>query len=96
VKFNSFKLKLYLLFFSHFFFSLPPLLPSFPTPNPVSRLSQATPTLEGTTAAGVALGGYVVKEFGVCSGAPQLILVSTGTEVALSIEVAKVRSGLVC
>jgi hypothetical protein len=32
----------------------------------------------------------------VCPGAPQLILVSTGTEVALSIEVAKVRSDLVC
>ena len=31
----------------------------------------------------------------MCSGAPQLILVSTGTEVALSIEVAKVREWLV-
>ena len=52
---------------------------------------QATPTLEGSTAAGVAVGAYVLSESGVRAGPPHLVLVSTGTEVALAVAVAKVR-----
>ena len=67
------------------------------TPTCISLSRQATPTLEGSSAAGVALGAYVVSKVGpkylsgngVSGVAPDLILVSTGTEVALAINVAK-------
>ena len=36
-------------------------------------------------------GAYILSEYGVRAGVPSLILVSTGTEVALAVTVAKVR-----
>ena len=39
------------------------------------------------------MGAYVLTECGVREGPPQLILVSTGTEVALAVAVAKVKGG---
>ena len=50
-----------------------------------------TPTLEGSSAEKVMDGAYILSEHGVRAGAPSLILVSTGTELALAVAVAKVR-----
>ena len=36
-------------------------------------------------------GAYILSEYGVRAGVPSLILISTGTEVALAVAVAKVR-----
>ncbi len=46
---------------------------------------QKVPTLEGTTVAGVARGAYVVYD----SDEPELILIASGSEVALAVEAAK-------
>jgi transketolase len=45
---------------------------------------QNLPTLEGTSHEGVARGGYVLAE--ASSGTPQVILVGTGSELALAVE----------
>ncbi|NYI90722.1 transketolase [Amycolatopsis endophytica] len=49
---------------------------------------QNVPTLEGTSAEGVARGGYVLAE--ASSGSPQVVLVGTGSEVQLAVEARKV------
>ncbi len=45
---------------------------------------QNVPTLEGTSAEGVARGGYVLAE--ASSASPQVVLVATGSEVQLAVE----------
>jgi transketolase len=45
---------------------------------------QNLPTLEGTSHEGVARGGYVLAE--ASSGTPQVIIVGTGSELALAVE----------
>jgi len=63
------------------------------TPTVISLSRQACPTLEGSSADKVALGGYVLQEFGssAASGSshPTLIIIATGTEVSLAVNVAK-------
>lgn len=49
---------------------------------------QGVPTLEGTDAEGVAKGGYVLAD--ASSGDPSLVLVATGSEVALAVEARKI------
>ncbi|WP_210718234.1 transketolase [Amycolatopsis acididurans] len=49
---------------------------------------QDVPTLEGTSAEGVARGGYVLAE--ASSGSPEVVLVGTGSEVQLAVEARKV------
>ncbi|NIJ12621.1 transketolase [Saccharomonospora amisosensis] len=49
---------------------------------------QDVPILEGTSADGVARGGYVLAE--ASSGSPEVILVGTGSEVQLAVEARKV------
>jgi transketolase len=49
---------------------------------------QDLPTLEGTSAEGVARGGYVLVE--ASSGIPDVVLVGTGSEVQLAVEARKV------
>lgn len=45
---------------------------------------QNLPTLEGTSHEGVARGGYVLAE--ASSGTPQVVLIGTGSELALAVE----------
>ncbi|WP_285590611.1 transketolase [Actinomycetospora sp. NBRC 106378] len=47
---------------------------------------QNLPVLEGTSAEGVARGGYVLED---ASGDPQVIIVATGSEVQLAVEARK-------
>ncbi|GAA4869000.1 transketolase [Saccharopolyspora cebuensis] len=49
---------------------------------------QGVPTLEGVTADGVAKGGYVLADAG--NGAPELVLIATGSEVQLAVEARKI------
>ncbi|MBK0867065.1 transketolase [Saccharopolyspora sp. HNM0986] len=49
---------------------------------------QGVPTLEGTDADGVAKGGYVLAE--AANGAPELVLIATGSEVQLAVEARKI------
>ncbi|HEX7582825.1 MAG TPA: transketolase C-terminal domain-containing protein, partial [Gaiellaceae bacterium] len=50
---------------------------------------QKLPTLEGTRRDGVARGAYVVWEAEESNGQPDLILLASGSEVALSIDAAR-------
>jgi len=59
------------------------------TPTVISLSRQAAPTLAGSSAEKVALGAYVVASFGQALALPSLVLVATGTEVALAESVAK-------
>ena len=54
---------------------------------------QKLPTLEGTRRDGVARGAYVVWEAEESNGLPDLILIASGSEVALSIDAAKQLGG---
>ncbi|MFW0784971.1 transketolase [Gordonia sp. CPCC 206044] len=47
---------------------------------------QNVPVLEGTSAAGVAAGGYVLSD---AKGEPQVVLIGTGSEVQLAVEAQK-------
>jgi transketolase len=49
---------------------------------------QNVPTLEGTSAEGVARGGYVLAE--ASSGRPEVVLVGTGSEVQLAVAARKI------
>ncbi|MBP2369611.1 transketolase [Pseudonocardia parietis] len=49
---------------------------------------QNVPTLEGTSAEGVARGGYVLAE--ASSGSPEVVLVGTGSEVQLAVAAREV------
>ncbi|MFP5021371.1 transketolase [Pseudonocardia phyllosphaerae] len=48
---------------------------------------QNVPTVAGTTAEGVAKGGYVIAE--ASSGVPQLVIIATGSELHLALEARK-------
>jgi transketolase len=50
---------------------------------------QKLPTLEGSQRDGVARGAYVVWEAEEANGLPDLILIASGSEVALAIDAAK-------
>jgi transketolase len=50
---------------------------------------QKLPTLERTSAAGVALGAYVVWESEEANGVPDVVLIATGSEVHLALEAAQ-------
>ncbi len=54
---------------------------------------QKLPTLEHTSADGVARGGYVVWESGGSNGAPGLILLASGSEVHVALEAAQRLEG---
>ena len=47
---------------------------------------QSVPTLEGTSAEGVARGAYVLVD---CDGTPELVLVATGSEVHVCVDAAR-------
>jgi transketolase len=51
---------------------------------------QAVPVLEGTAAADVAKGGYVLAD---CDGTPDVLLIATGSEVHLAVEAKQVLTG---
>jgi transketolase len=53
-------------------------------PAALALTRQNLPTLEGTSAEGVARGGYVLQEAG--QGLPDLILIATGSELQLAVE----------
>lgn len=58
------------------------------TPSILTFSRQACPTLPGSDASKVSKGGYTVHETSNASAALSLVLVSTGTEVSLTIQVA--------
>lgn len=58
------------------------------TPTVLVFSRQGVPTLENSNAENVSKGGYIIKEFGNMNNI-DLIIVSTGTEVSLSIDTAK-------
>ena len=51
---------------------------------------QAVPVLEGTAAADVAKGGYVLAD---CDGRPDVVLIATGSEVHLAVEAKSILAG---
>jgi transketolase len=59
------------------------------TPTCISLSRQAAPTVEGTSADLVAKGAYVILNAGAAKARPDLVLVSTGTELAMTVAVAK-------
>lgn len=59
------------------------------TPTVLSLTRQAVPTVENTSAANVALGAYVIGDFGPQSERPKLILIGTGSELHLAVNIAK-------
>ncbi|MCX6464739.1 MAG: transketolase [Pseudonocardiales bacterium] len=56
-------------------------------PSGLALSRQNLPTLEGTSTEGVARGGYVLAD--ASSGTPELILIATGSELALAVEARK-------
>lgn len=64
------------------------------TPTVISLSRQGAPTLEGSSADKVKLGGYVLQEIGSASSSayPSLTIIGTGTEVELALRVAKAIS----
>jgi transketolase len=58
------------------------------TPAGLALTRQNVPTLEGTSAEGVAKGGYVLAE--ATGGTPQLVLIGTGSELQIAVEARKV------
>jgi transketolase len=59
-------------------------------PKGLALTRQNVPTLEGTSAEGVARGGYVLTE--ASSGAPQVILIGTGSELQIRSRWTRPRS----
>ena len=57
-------------------------------PKGIALTRQNVPVLEGTSAEGVARGGYVLAE--ASTGEPQVILIATGSEVQIAVEARKV------
>ncbi|MEU6643008.1 transketolase [Saccharomonospora sp. NPDC046836] len=56
-------------------------------PSGLALTRQNVPILEGTSAEGVARGGYVLAE--ASSGSPEVVLIATGSEVQLAVEARK-------
>jgi transketolase len=54
---------------------------------------QKLPTLEGTSVDGVARGAYVIWESEAANGAPDVILLASGSEVSVALEAAKRLDG---
>lgn len=62
------------------------------TPSVISLSRQAVPTLAGTSAAQVAKGAYILRDFQPASSTlshPSLVLIGTGTEVSLALQTAE-------
>ena len=57
-------------------------------PTGLALTRQNVPVLEGTSAEGVAKGGYVLAE--ASNGSPEVVLIATGSEVQLAVEARKV------
>ena len=57
-------------------------------PKGLALTRQNLPVLEGTSAEGVARGGYVLADDS--SGEPQVILIATGSELQIAVEARKV------
>jgi transketolase len=57
-------------------------------PKGLALTRQNLPVLEGTSAEGVARGGYVLAD--ASSGEPQVILIATGSELQIAVEARKV------
>jgi transketolase len=57
-------------------------------PKGIALTRQNIPVLEGTSAEGVAKGGYVLAE--ASSGEPQVIIIGTGSELQIAVEARKV------
>jgi transketolase len=57
-------------------------------PKGIALTRQNIPVLEGTSAEGVAKGGYVLAD--ASSGEPQVILIATGSELQIAVEARKV------
>ncbi|MBB1158644.1 MULTISPECIES: transketolase [Amycolatopsis] len=57
-------------------------------PTGLALTRQNVPTLEGTSAEGVARGGYVLAE--ASAGTPELVLIGTGSEVQLAVAARKI------
>ncbi|HEX8518284.1 MAG TPA: transketolase, partial [Pseudonocardia sp.] len=65
-------------------------------PKGICLTRQNVPTLEGTSAEGVARGGYVLapaSNEGASGGDPQLILIGTGSELQIAVEARAVLEG---
>jgi transketolase len=65
-------------------------------PKGICLTRQNIPTLEGTSAEGVARGGYVLapaSNEGASGGDPQLILIGTGSELQIAVEARAVLEG---
>jgi transketolase len=60
-------------------------------PKGIALTRQNIPTLEGTSAEGVARGGYVLAE--ASGGEPRLILIGTGSELQIAVEAREVFEG---
>ena len=60
-------------------------------PKGICLTRQNIPVLEGTSAEGVARGGYVLAD--ASDGDPQLILVGTGSELQIAVEAREVLEG---
>ncbi|WP_298180622.1 transketolase [Saccharomonospora sp.] len=57
-------------------------------PTGLALTRQNVPVLEGTSAEGVAKGGYVLAE--ASNGSPEVVLIATGSEVQIAVEARKV------
>jgi transketolase len=60
-------------------------------PKGIALTRQNIPVLEGTSAEGVARGGYVLAE--ASGGEPRLILIGTGSELQIAVEAREVLEG---
>jgi transketolase len=60
-------------------------------PKGIALTRQNIPTLEGTSAEGVARGGYVLAE--ASGGEPRLILIGTGSELQIAVDAREVLEG---
>ncbi|MEU4247562.1 transketolase [Amycolatopsis sp. NPDC026612] len=58
-------------------------------PSGLALTRQNVPVLEGTSAEGVAKGGYVLADVDDAVGTPDVILMATGSEVQLAVEAKK-------
>jgi transketolase len=60
-------------------------------PKGIALTRQNLPVLEGTSAEGVARGGYVLAE--AAGGQPQVLLIATGSELQIAVEAREVLEG---
>ena len=60
-------------------------------PKGIALTRQSLPVLEGTSAEGVARGGYVLAD--ASGGEPQVLLIATGSELQIAVEAREVLEG---